>query len=161
MKLYSEIEKPIIVKSGNKNHKQFLMSNKEPIVFQTDPCKIVAIKNDPKNPKKLIIALDIGMDMEDWFRSVQERLETNFNNFRPFLEKDLMIKAEFNGGGSGGGGGINEGMGTMCFNRQKQFLPLSKLQVGDSIICILTTTGIWSDEVSSNLVWKAKQIVKL
>ena len=149
MKTYSKYDPRALTiqKSGNASHKQFLDENSEPIVFQTDPCKIVAIKRENKTEhKKLIFALDCGLDMTDWFRLVQERLEGRFANFRPFMERDLLVKTDDS---------------TMGFTRQKEFLPLSKLEVGDTVIVILTTTGVWSDDVSSNLVWKVKQVVKL
>ena len=154
MKTYSEIDPRslTIKKSSNPNHKQFLDSGGNTILFQTDPCKIVAIKKEKETNsktetnKKLILALDCGLDMTEWFQTVQERLEGRFANFRPFMERDLLVKTNSE---------------TMGFDSSKQFLPLSKLQVGDTVIVILTTTGVWSDEVSSNLVWKVKQIVKL
>lgn len=149
MKSYSEFDPRslTIQKSGNKKHKQFLDENGETIVFQTDPCKVVAIKSDSKTEKKkLILALDCGLDMTDWFRTVQERLEGRFVNFRPFMERDLLVKTDDS---------------TMGFTRQKEFLPLSKLEINDTVIVIVTTTGVWSDDVSSNLVWRVKQIVKL
>jgi hypothetical protein len=151
MKLYLEYEPRsfTIKKSGNDKHKQFLDAKGGSIVFQTDPCKIVAIKNENirnNKSKKLIIALDCGLDMDSWFRIIQDRIQSKFVNFRPFIEKDLLVKTNDE---------------TMGFTSKKEFLPLSKLDVGNTIICTLNTTGIWSDETSSNLVWKVKQIVKL
>jgi len=157
MKTFLQIEpRSLTLKATSKTgHKQFLDENGERIIFQTDPCKIVAIKKDSKGgtkkvdsdkKKKLILALDCGLDMTSWFQTVQERLEGKFSNFRPFMEKDLLVKTDDS---------------TMGFSRNKDFLPLSNLEINDTVIVILTTTGVWSDEVSSNLVWKVKQIVKL
>lgn len=150
MKIYSKIDPRslTIKKSSNSSHKQFLDKDGNTILFQTDPCKIVAIKKESKNgpEKKLIVALDCGLDMDIWFRTIQERLEGRFTNFSPFMEKDLLIKTDDL---------------TMGFDSKKEFLPLSKLEINDTVICILTTTGIWSDNISSNLVWKVKQIVKI
>jgi len=149
MKLYKDFEtKDIKLVNKTKENKILIYKNDEPLEFQTDPCVIVAKKTygEIENNKNLILALDIGIEFEKWISFIQEKLESKFNNFSPFLSKDLLVKTDDK---------------TMGFTKQKEFLPLSKLEIGDSVICILKTTGTWSDSISTNLVWKVKQIIKI
>lgn len=136
-----------LIKSGKRGNK-ILVNPSGSMIFQTPPVQIIVKKkcDDDSKYKDFILALELPFDFKEWMGIVQERLESKFANFSPFMERDLLIKTD------------NK---TMCFTRQKEFLPLSKLEPGDNIICILTTTGTWTDSVSTNLVWKAKQIVRL
>ena len=140
-------------KLGKKNNKLLVGLDSNPIIFQTPPVQIIVKKSTTnkdgvksQNQKELILALELDIDFREWMEIVQERIESKFENFSPFMERELLIKTDSK---------------TMCFTRQKEFLPLSKLEPGDNIICILGTTGTWTDSVSTNLVWKAKQIVRL
>jgi hypothetical protein len=145
---YSKINprKLSLIRSGKPGNK-ILTEKENGIMFQTDPIQIIVKKiPDPKKPKNLILALDLTMDFREFMVKIQEFLEPKFKNFSPFLEKDLLVKTDDK---------------TMGFTRDKQFLSLSKLQEGDSVILIISTTGTWTDSRSTNLVWKVKQLVKL
>jgi len=49
----------------------------------------------------------------------------------------------------------------MGFTKTKEYIGVSQLKEGDNIICILNTTGTWTDKKSTNLVWYVKQFVKI
>ena len=69
-----------------------------------------------------------------------------FDNFSPFMSTHLMVKITDK---------------TMGFTRQKEFCSTNDLNMGDNLIVLITTTGTWTDSISTNLVWTATQFVKL
>ena len=73
-------------------------------------------------------------------------MAVKFKNFSDYLGSELMVKTTSK---------------TMGFTKTKEFVSKSSLKEDDDVILILTTTGTWTDKVSTNLVWTVKQFVKL
>ena len=134
----------IQLKKYKKGNMQLLNGDSNIIEFQTPIVTIELIKKDDKD--NLILVLSIPNDFREFMGSIQERLNIKFKNFSDYLGSELMVKT------------TNK---TMGFTKTKEFISTSELKEGDDIIMILTTTGTWTDKVSTNLVWTVKQFVKL
>ena len=109
------------------------------LYIQCPPVIIKQIKGD------LLVVIP-NSELRECMFSIQDRLKASSNsNFVPFIVDDLFIKITKN---------------TVGYNKDKQKIPVSSLEAGDTIILLLETNGLWENSNSSTLAWNCRQFVK-
>lgn len=139
-----KIQNPIKTKIG---YNATLKYGDEDFTFQMPICKIVEI--DHEKYYKIQIPYRNTKHYE-FMNNVEEKVINFVYEMSPFistLDNDIL--------------NIKMNPKTLIFDTNKNQITKYELNVGDKIICIVDTKGIWIDDVSCTLRWNSLEIMKM
>lgn len=116
-------------------------------IYQTPICKI--LETDNEKYCKIIFDYTKNFSHFEFLNDIENKVkQNNYKSCIEYNEEEIIINVKL----------IPK---SEYYNKIQERISKYNLKIGDKVILLLNTNGIWKDETSSTMRWNCSQLIKL